>query len=168
MIGSQIICAVGLLFYISSALTAEVTNASNYIAGGRQAVPGQFPFIVSLRSRTNQHRCGGAIISSRWVISAVTCTIGTFANPVQTIAVVGAHTLHDGTPHNVDRIINHPQFHAELRRNDISLLRIVGAIQFNQRIQSLRLPKTDFTEQRPIVQLWNAGWGKTRVLPSFN
>lgn len=164
MTGWQIICALGVLACFSSASAAKDTVTNSYIAGGRQAVPGQFPFIASLRSRTNQHRCGAAIISNRWLISAVICTTGTLANPAQTVAVVGAHTIYDGTPHNVDRIINHPQFHTELRRNDISLLRTVGEIQFSQRIQPVRLPQTDFTEQRPIVQLWNAGWGKTRVI----
>ncbi|XP_078509281.1 uncharacterized protein LOC144769149 [Lissotriton helveticus] len=42
------------------------------IIGGEQAQPGEWPWQVSLQ-RYWQHRCGGSLISSRWVLTAARC-----------------------------------------------------------------------------------------------
>lgn len=50
-------------------------NPDQYIVGGNEARPEQFPFLVSIR-RTNDrvHICGGAIVNVRWILS-VSCGI---------------------------------------------------------------------------------------------
>ncbi|CAG2055933.1 unnamed protein product [Timema podura] len=44
------------------------------VVGGRNAAPGEFPYIVSLRRiLTNAHFCGGSIIKTTWVVTAAHC-----------------------------------------------------------------------------------------------
>lgn len=166
MIGIKLAFGI-LICYILAASCSEVieseTKISNYIVGGRNALPGQFPFMVALRTRRNQHRCGGCIISNRWILSAAHCTDNTFANPQNTIAVVGAHGRIDGVSHDLEAVVNHPRFNGEFLLNDVCVLRTVREIKFVQgRIVPARLPTADYPDGMRIP-VWIAGWGLTQV-----
>lgn len=48
------------------------------IVGGQEALPNEFPFMVSMQYKafgtdTYKHRCGGAVLNERWVVSASHC-----------------------------------------------------------------------------------------------
>lgn len=63
-----------LLF--AATFAAPASEVSPAIVGGVNAIPGEFPFIVSLQwivLGLPIHICGGAIISSLWVLSAGHC-----------------------------------------------------------------------------------------------
>ncbi|KAK9694685.1 Trypsin [Popillia japonica] len=40
------------------------------VVGGSNAAAGAYPFVVSLRSSSNSHFCGGTILNNRWVLTA--------------------------------------------------------------------------------------------------
>lgn len=45
-------------------------NPSQYIVGGSDAQPEQFPYLVSMRRTENrQHICGAAIVNARWILT---------------------------------------------------------------------------------------------------
>ena len=52
----------------------DETNISPYIIGGRNAKNGDAPWMVSIRNNLPQFLCGGAILTSRWVITSAQCT----------------------------------------------------------------------------------------------
>lgn len=57
-----------VIAFFATCSSAELP--SEFIIGGRDALPGQFPFMVSLRYGTERlHGCGGGILNPRWVLS---------------------------------------------------------------------------------------------------
>jgi secreted trypsin-like serine protease len=60
------------------------------IFGGRDALPMEWPWQVSLQMQQGGNTCGGALISSQWVLSAGHCA---FANMKPFKIVLGKHNL---------------------------------------------------------------------------
>lgn len=61
-----------LALSVAAALAAPVEEISPNIVGGINALPREFPFIVSLQwvvLGLSTHMCGGSIISPIWVLS---------------------------------------------------------------------------------------------------
>lgn len=117
------------------------------IINGSLASPGQFPYMVSVRrgnfgdTLSRRHRCGGALISSRWVVSAAHCLLPQYVREYW--IVTGAHHLfNDGTAYRVSRIVNHPQYSNPLLRNDISLVQTSESVQMTNRVRPIPLRRS--------------------------
>lgn len=136
------------------------------IIGGQTAKPGQFPYMAALRQKHGKvfqkHRCGGGILSSRWIITCAHCTQGEFSKISKLAIAAGSHeTSRDGQIYNLDRIVNHPAFNETGRlTNDISLLRTIKSIQFNTFVQSISLRKQFVGADVAAVI---SGWGDVEV-----
>lgn len=128
------------------------------IVGGSNAVAGQFPHQVSLRSAGNFHFCGGSVINNRWVLSAAHCTIGrTLAN---TVVVLGSlFTQSGGIAHQSSAIINHPQYNANLISNDVSVVQTATTITFTAAVQPIEMGSAFVGVQSAVA----SGWGQTSV-----
>jgi len=50
-----------------------VRGGSNRVVNGRDAKPGEYPYIVSLDYTGRGHTCGAAPITSTWVVTAGHC-----------------------------------------------------------------------------------------------
>ncbi|KAG8541454.1 hypothetical protein GDO81_029018 [Engystomops pustulosus] len=70
------------------------------IVNGEEAVPGSWPWQVSLQDTTGWHYCGGSLISRDWVVTAAHCSVAltdrvvlgehdrsSSAEPIQNLAV---------------------------------------------------------------------------------
>ncbi|XP_048211070.1 chymotrypsinogen B-like [Perognathus longimembris pacificus] len=57
-----------------SDLPPEVSGRSR-VAGGEEAVPGSWPWQVSLQYESGYHFCGGTLISEDWVLTAAHCLL---------------------------------------------------------------------------------------------
>lgn len=141
------------------------------IIGGTTASPSQFPYQVSVRSRKGTkfvHRCGGSIISNRWIVSAAQCTQGWFSKPASLVITAGAHHIqNDGQTYRLQRIVNNPTFSRLTLRGDISLLQTTTAITFGPAVRAIPI-------RRQVVGAGASstltGWGRTSVCkigPSF-
>lgn len=144
---------------------------SDRIIDGETAKRGQFPYQVSLRLNETVyfHRCGGSIISDRWVLTAAHCTLREFGNSTYTLVVVGAHNVSgngemfngDGIVYNLTRIVKHPKYiYGTFGINDLSLLRTSKAIQFNKFIKPIPIRKR-FLNSGATVTV--SGWGLVQV-----
>lgn len=160
MANFKLICfSLAIVLCVSCAAS---TSVDNYIVGGRDAQPNQFPYLASLRTLAVDHFCGATIISGRWLVSAAHCTQNITSQPQNVLAYVGAHGRRDGTKHTLDRIVNHPHFNPIWLLNDVSLLRTTEAIQFTRGVVvPAQLPAADWNGQRVVLLV--PGWGLTDV-----
>lgn len=163
--------SVGIICLVIS-VTLTIATAKNVytprIVNGQNAEEGQFPFMVSLRSRiTLGHTCGASILSGRFLLTAAHCCQNYHAIPKNMYAVVGAIRLSsDGVTVELDKITTRKGFDANDMKTgiyDVAVLRTATEIVFNDLIQPIALPKENIPEDRR-VQVIAAGWGMNTVM----
>lgn len=138
------------------------------IIGGSVARPGQFPFQISLRGRRIvngtvifRHRCGGSIISDRWIITAAHCNQREFVNASNSVIVVGAHHIaNDGETYQVERIVNHAGYNNVSLQNDISVVFTTRPIQFSATVRPIDVCGKVIGAAEPSIV---SGWGVSEV-----
>uniref|UniRef100_UPI0037E848F5 transmembrane protease serine 2-like n=1 Tax=Semicossyphus pulcher TaxID=241346 RepID=UPI0037E848F5 len=98
---------------------------SSRASGGKQAPLGAWPWQVSLQVG-GSHRCGGAVISPYWIVTAAHCVVR--ASSPADWAVYAGIVDPLGTLFNpaypVSRIIAHKGYNSVTRRSDIALMRL--------------------------------------------
>ncbi|KAM9687835.1 azurocidin [Trichechus inunguis] len=130
------------------------------IVGGRRARSRDFPFLASLQRQGN-HFCGGALIHSRFVLTAASCfRIG---NPTTATVVLGAYDLrrqeHSRQIFSV-RGVSENGYDPQENLNDVLLLQLDREANLTSRVAVLPLPQQNATvEAGTNCQV--AGWGIT-------
>ncbi|XP_028141780.1 serine protease filzig [Diabrotica virgifera virgifera] len=138
------------------------------IVGGKGAQFGEFPWQVLVRESTwlglfTKNKCGGVLISHKYVMTAAHCQPGFLASLV---AVFGefdiSGDLEKKRPisRNVKRVIVHRQYDAQTFENDLALLELEQPVQFDQHILPICLPRDneDFVGRMATV----TGWGRLK------
>ncbi|KAK4885983.1 hypothetical protein RN001_002254 [Aquatica leii] len=141
---------------------------SGRIVGGKGAAFGQFPWQVLVRESTwlglfTKNKCGGVLISNRFVMTAAHCQPGFLASLV---AVFGEHDISGereskrSISRNVKRVIVHRKYDAATFENDLALLELEHPVQFDEHIVPICLPREDedFTGRMATV----TGWGRLK------
>ena len=103
-------------------------DKENRIVGGRNAEPGQFPHIVSIRRKlagSTSHVCGGSIINEFWILTAGHCITEMPAGTKYAIWA-GAHDFskEESTRQVLDVIksVVHPDYQGKVNPHDIALV----------------------------------------------
>ncbi|KAB0393301.1 hypothetical protein E2I00_002054, partial [Balaenoptera physalus] len=133
---------------------------SRRIAGGEEACPHCWPWQVGLRFLGN-HQCGGAIISSIWILTAAHC-VQSKNNPLLWTVVAGDHdrTLKEPTEQvrRAKHIVVHEDFDRLTFDSDIALIQLSSALEFNSVVRPVCLPHSTeplFSSEICVV----TGWG---------
>ncbi|KAJ3653901.1 hypothetical protein Zmor_013127 [Zophobas morio] len=145
------------LFFIGTCL-AVPADIGWRVVGGSNASTGQFPFIISLRTITGSHTCGGSLIANNWVITAAHCVVGGYPAYYSVVAGINQLNSNSGVSAKVADIIVHPNYNSNLIINDIALLRLSTPIQESSLIKIIQLEKNDNDNVRDAVLI---GWGRT-------
>lgn len=105
------------MWKIYSLAVVEDLQLTGRAVGGANVVLGQVPFMASLRTLTNVHFCGGAILSNRWILTSATCTVGKAVNSINVF--VGSVTLNaGGITHRSANVVQHPLFNPLTLQNE--------------------------------------------------
>ncbi|XP_041563663.1 serine protease persephone isoform X1 [Drosophila elegans] len=99
------------------------------VVGGKPTRYREFPFMAALGWRSNfdqriYYRCGGALISNNFVLTAAHCAdLG--GEPPSQVRLGGDNlTLSEGEDLSIRRVIVHPEYSASTAYNDIALLEL--------------------------------------------
>lgn len=141
------------------------TNSSLKIVGGHTAAPHSAPWIISLQMYTGRpkrwfHICGGAILSSEWILTAGHCLFNMNGQSFEVVA--GAHNL--GTDETttqqrrtVQKAVIYPQYKGGVAPYDIALIQLAQPLQLTTTVQAIQLPSDTNELPRGWATLY--GWG---------
>lgn len=133
------------------------------MAGGLDAPDIYAPFQCSIQSE-NEHFCGCSIISSEWILTAAHCSI--MSNDTGNFRIlVGTNVLSKGEKYYaIEKWINHEKWNQPKLANDIALIRLNETIEFNDRVQPIKLSSEEIPDGTTLEL---TGWGSTNVSALF-
>ncbi|XP_058129215.1 chymotrypsin-2-like [Anopheles ziemanni] len=152
-----------ILGFLTVAVSANFAEDPKYqqwrgrIVGGQYARDGDFPYQASLRTVTDMHICGGAVLNRQWIVTAASCVLG--RTPGDTFAVVGAYRLSQGGFNlGLRRIIIHPNFASETLANDVAVVRVASPMVLSDAVQGVQLGSYNVNVAYGALV---SGWGRT-------
>lgn len=144
---------------IAVACGAPSQDQSSRVVNGQTAADGQFPYQVQLKIQLAQGRalCGGSLLSDQWVLTAGHCVQGASSFEV-TLGAVALDGADDGrVVVTATEYIRHEKYNPLFATNDVAVIKLPSAVQFNERVQPVKLPSGsgDYAGQVATV----SGWG---------
>uniref|UniRef100_A0A8C8VN33 Peptidase S1 domain-containing protein n=1 Tax=Pelusios castaneus TaxID=367368 RepID=A0A8C8VN33_9SAUR len=119
------------------------------IVGGRDALPGSWPWLVSIQIPTqkgHRHSCGGSLISTRWVLTAAHCLQAKRRVLARWRIVTGISELSHPSDlvqiRSVHKAVLHPEYSPRRETGDIALIQLDHPVAFDDFTQAACLPST--------------------------
>jgi len=146
----------------------EVGNykSSGRITGGEDALPGEFPWQISLQVTpavgARYQTCGGTILDATHIVCAAHCVVGQSLSSLEVVA--GAHNIKDTSESTqqrlrVKRLVYHPNYNGNTIQNDASIITLLEPIDLTgHRATALRLAPEGHVPSGSCV---NTGWGNS-------
>lgn len=97
------------------------------IIGGSNAIPGQFPWQVSI-IMDNTNFCGGSLISDLWILTAAHCVIHRKSFLIRTGSIFNNK---EGQSIQTTTKIQNSRYNSSTFLNDIALLKVASPFQQN-------------------------------------
>lgn len=138
----------------------NVTATGPRIVGGRDAKPGEFPWQVSVRSGTESHFCGGAVLNATTVVTAAHCVYQRSPEFIRAMSVMAGSILQSqpGATADVLDALVHPDYGNVYQEYDIALLFLAEALPLDAGIWPVQLQENELPEGTLCVA---SGWGRT-------
>ncbi|GCB78662.1 hypothetical protein scyTo_0020132 [Scyliorhinus torazame] len=129
------------------------------IVNGEDAVPGSWPWQVSMQQRNGFHFCGGSLINENWVVTAAHCSVST-----RHVVVIGDYNkcTADGKSQSISvaKAITHPYWNSNTINYDITLVKLSSPVKFNQQVSPVCLAGTNSIISAGKLCV-TTGWGLT-------
>ncbi|XP_029435622.1 serine protease 55-like [Rhinatrema bivittatum] len=132
------------------------------IIGGSNALPGEWPWAVSLQTQ-NIHFCGGSILNAWWILTAAHCIKQPY---LENLRVKTGLTIIWRVRKEiaVKKIIIHKSYDKVSKDNDIALLLLSSLIQFNVLKIPICLPPAGNFKNEDWTTCFVVGWGRTEAV----
>ncbi|XP_068081586.1 trypsin [Anabrus simplex] len=150
-----------------------ITRNDGRVIGGRDALPGEFPFQVSIgyidETNVYHHYCGASILDEHHVLTAAHCGDVFNNNPSYGwFVVAGALNVSDTTEKTrverpVAQLYIHEGFNYPTLQNDITLIRVDGEFPLDGKVIST-IPLRNVT-LNPPAECTVSGWGQYSPSP---
>jgi len=133
---------------------------------GTRKYPWQMSLATGFMGMFYQHRCGAALISERWVLTAAHCSLTLVG---QTLYVMGGFLDIDNKETaqiiKVLSVINHENFVPSLYEQDIALLRLATPVVYTPSLLPICLPQPTYGRRDEYASNLGrkavlAGWGR--------
>ncbi|MEV6352203.1 S1 family serine peptidase [Streptomyces hydrogenans] len=136
------------------------------IVGGREAVPGAYPYVAALVD-VERHRqfCGGALIGPRHVLTAAHCLTGSYADTGRVAVLLGEHDLRTAAESRHARVARparftlHPGYDRRTQRDDLAVITLAEPVRPDAGVRPVPLPSS--AESFTHTRLDAVGWGAT-------
>jgi len=137
-------------------------NGDQYIIGGSNASPGEFPWQLS-QTRGGSHSCGASLLNGRAGLSASHCVDGALPGSITVIAGLHQRSGTAGSQEvNLASYTMHENYGAigATYSNDIAILNFASVITEGANIQFALLPATNGNDYAGLT-CEISGWGRT-------
>ncbi|KAM4800923.1 chymotrypsin-like protease CTRL-1 [Urocitellus parryii] len=132
---------------------------SQRIVNGENAVPGSWPWQVSLQDGSGFHFCGGSLINQYWVVTAAHCNV----SPGRHFAVLGEYDRSSNTEPvqvlSISKAITHPSWNPTTLNNDLTLLKLASPARYTTYISPVCLASSNEALPQGLTCV-TTGWGR--------
>ncbi|XP_013186861.1 serine protease snake [Amyelois transitella] len=146
-------------------IKSTITPLDVHIIGGDIATVGEFPHMVAVgfdRGNGYIFDCGGALVSTTFVITAAHCidTLDKIKPSIVRVGVVelGGSEWNERSDFRIEEIIVHPEYKRREKYHDLALLRLERPVKVSSDVNAVCLYTKD---EDPTVPLTITGWGRT-------